>query len=172
MKRLKQLCENPVELGYWSFVLALTVQVFYQVERLAQIVQKYSFSWSSAPGFLGAAVDAATVHFLYNGAAFSCVLAVWVVYFKNPGIWRKSAIGLFALTFALVTEAFHWAEQSVRLVRRAAGNDAPQGIVGHVVASIDLEFWIGSVALVALVAAYVAFRPSVTEEFATGGGAA
>lgn len=159
MKRLQQLSDNPIELGYWAFTLAVAVQAFYHVERLAQVVQKYNFGWSSAPGFLGSAASSATVQLLYSAGSVCCLLAVWSVYFKNPGIWRESMAGQFALIFALVLQTFDLAELFVRALLRAESNRAPQGIVGHLLASVELPFWISSAVLAALVVAYVAFRP-------------
>ncbi len=171
MKPFRHLSDSPVELGYWTFVLAMIVLVFHQTERLAQIIQKYEFGRSFTPGLFGASVDAELTHFVYDGAAFCCVVAVWVVYYKNPGIWRESSVGLLALSFTLALQAFQLAFQAMRFVQHVGGGAAPQGIVGHVAGSVDLPFWIGSVVLASMALAYGGFRPSPTHAFANDGSA-
>jgi hypothetical protein len=160
VERVKRIADDPVQLGFWSFTLAVSVQALHQVEHLAQIIQKNVLGWSKFPGLLGAAFDFETVHFLYNLALFLSVAAVWIVYYKNPGIWRRSSGGLFALSFALVFQGYHLSEHTVRIIQYAGGTEKPPGVVGQIVPSVELHFWINSLVIGALIVAYILFRPT------------
>lgn len=160
IQRIRQAIEDPIQLGFWTFTIAVAVQFLHQLEHLLQIVQKEVWHWDTYPGLLGAIFDFEWVHFLYNSALFLSVLAVLVTFLKNPGMWRRSRVGLFALVFAVVFQAYHLFEHSFRIVQYLGGTPKPLGLVGQIVPVLELHFWINSVVIGALVVAYYRFSPS------------
>jgi hypothetical protein len=168
--RLRTFADDPVRLGFWAFSIAVLVQFLHQLEHLAQIIQKHVLGWKDFPGLLGRVFDFETVHLLYNVALFLAILAVFVIHHKNPGIWRRSTVGLYALSFAVVFQGYHCVEHIIKtwqyIGNLQAGLSGPEafgkGILGAVVPVIELHFWFNSVVIAALLVSYIAFRPSLT----------
>ena len=157
---LRRIVDDPAQLGFWTFTVAVLVQFLHQNEHLLQIVQKNLWGWQELPGLLGHVFDFEWVHFLYNTALFLSVLSVVVTFLKNPGMWRRSRAGLFGLVFAAVFQGYHLLEHSVRIAQYLGGTPKPQGLVGQIVPVVELHFWINSVVIAALVLAYACFRPT------------
>ena len=170
MSGLRDHVEDPVKFGFWVFTFAIAVQLFHQIEHLAQIYQKHVLHLDAFPGLLGRTFDFEAVHFFYNAALFLSVFAVYLVYFKNPGIWRRSGVGHLSLAFAVIFQGYHLFEHSVRAIQYlqalAGGTKInPPGVVGMVVPVIELHFWINSAVIGALVVAYFAFQPRLAAPY-------
>jgi hypothetical protein len=162
MQRLKEVANDPVQLGFYAFTLALVVQAFHQVEHVVQIWQKDVLRAAEFRGLLGQWFDFEWLHFLYNASLFTSVLAVLVIYLKNPGIWRRSAVGHYALVFATAFQGYHLIEHVARMQQYLASGSSVlgRGLLGQVISVIELHFWLNTIIISALVVGYLAFRPN------------
>lgn len=167
-QRWSAIAADPAKLGYWAFTIAIVFQFLHQLEHLAQIIQKHILGMKVFPGLLGQVFDFEMVHLLYNAALFFAVLAVFIIYRKNPGIWRPSKLGLYALSFSVVFQGYHVVEHAVKtwqyMGNLALGLTGPaafgKGLLGQIVPVIELHFWYNTVVITALLIGYMAFRPS------------
>jgi hypothetical protein len=144
-RSLNGLADDPVRLGFWTFSVALTVQLLHQVEHVAQIMQKDLWGWDKWPGLLGQWFDFEWIHFLYNAALFMSVMAVAVIYLKNPGIWSRSGSGHYALMFATLFQGYHLVEHTAKLIQYLGSGST---VLGR-----------GLVGQFALVVAFAGFKP-------------
>lgn len=108
---------------------------------------------------LGQWFDLEWVHFLYNGTLWLALLATWIIYRKNPGTWRTSALAAAALTFVVVFQGYHWLEHAVKLLQYYQGIPKPPGILGRTFPLVELHFWFNSVVSLAMLLAYFRFQP-------------
>ncbi len=150
---------DPVRLGFATFTATVLIQLAHEVEHIMQLAEKYVWHWTQFPGLLGQWFDFEWVHVLYNGALWIALLATWIIYQKNPGIWRASALAAAALTFVVFFQGYHWFEHLVRLVQYYRGNAKPPGILGQIFPVLELHFWLNSVVSTAMLLAYIPFCP-------------
>src|SRR5436190_19442898 len=113
----RSITNDPVRLGFVTFTATLVIQLFHEVEHVVQLLQKYAWHWSKYPGLLGRWFDIEWVHVLYNGALWFALLATWIIYRKNPGIWRASARAASSLAFVAAFQGYHWIEHLVRMIQ-------------------------------------------------------
>lgn len=151
---------DPVTLGFLTFTAMLPIQAFHNAEHLMQMLQKYAWHLNRYPGLLGVWFDFEWIHLLYNLALFFTLLATWIIYRRNPGIWRNSILGAAMLAFLLFFQGFHVLEHAVRVTQYLQGMSSPTpGILGRLFPVLEYHFWLNSVVTVALILAYVGFRP-------------
>lgn len=150
---------HPKRLGFILFTETLIIQLFHEVEHIMQVMQKYAWHQQAFPGWLGQWFDLEWVHFLYNGTLFLALLALWIVYRKNPGIGRTSALGAVALIFVVFFQGYHWLEHAARLVQYYQGMPKPPGFLGQVFPLLELHFWFNTVVSVAMLFAYFRLQP-------------
>jgi hypothetical protein len=155
----RSIYSDPVRLGFLTLTAPLLIQMFHESEHVMQIVQKYAWHWRTFPGVLGRWFDFEWIHFLYNGALWIALLAAWIIYSRNPGIWRASARAASALKFVVYFQAYHWLEHWVRMVQYYIGILKPPGIAGQFISTVELHFLFGTIVTIAMLVAYVGFRP-------------
>src|SRR5947209_3160582 len=126
MRRSRRRSETTAFVAFAIFTWTMIIQVAHSYEHVLQIVQKYVWGQETFPGLLGAWFDFEWVHFLFNGELWLSLLAVWLIYRKNPGMWRPSALAETALNFVVIFQAYHWFEHAVRLWQYMHGTLKPK----------------------------------------------
>lgn len=155
----KSRSTDPRLLGFITFTATLLIQLFHESEHVLQMLQKYAWHWRLYPGLLGQWFDFEWIHMLYNGALWFALLATWITYRKNPGMWRESRRARSALRFVVIFQGYHWVEHLVRITQYINGNPRPKGILGHMIPVLELHFIIGTIVTISMVTAYLLFRP-------------
>jgi hypothetical protein len=156
-------------LGFLSFTGTLVIQGLHEVEHIVQYLQKNVWHTPPQPvgppfpGLLGQWFDFENIHWLYNLALLMAVLAVWVIYRKNPGSWRRSRAGSALLMSTVAIESYHFVEHSVRMVQYVGGNLKPPGVLPmlwpNLFPVLEFHFWINLVVLVPLIIAWLLLQP-------------
>lgn len=151
---------EPALLGFLTFSAMLPIQAFHNLEHLSQMLQKYIWHLNRYPGLLGVWFDFEWIHLFYNLALLFTLLATWVIYRRNPGIWRASAIGDPLLAFLFLFQSFHVAEHVVRVSQYLQGMNSPTpGILGWLLPVVEYHYYLNTVVTTALIITYLAFRP-------------
>ena len=152
--------DNPALLGFVTFSAVLLIQAFHASEHVAQMVQRYALHLNRSPGLLGAWFDLEWVHLIYNTALLVALVAVLVVHRRNPAMWRHSDLGAMMLIFVLVFQGYHTMEHGVRVMQYLQHVPIPTpGILGRLFPILELHFWFNAVVTVAILMAYLGFRP-------------
>ena len=160
MQRIHSAIISPTLLGLVTFTAVLLIQTFHASEHVAQMVQRYALHLNRAPGLLGAWFDLEWVHLIYNTALLVAIVAVVVVYRRNPAMWRHSDLAVTMLIFVLVFQGYHTFEHFVRVIQYLQHVPIPTpGILGRLFPILELHFWFNAVVTVAILLAYLGFRP-------------
>ncbi|MBK9092069.1 MAG: hypothetical protein IPM84_04695 [Anaerolineae bacterium] len=151
---------NPALLGFVTLSAVLLIQTFHASEHVAQMVQRYVLHLNRAPGLLGAWFDLEWVHLIYNTALLVALIAVVVVYRRNPGMWRHSDLAVTMLYFVLIFQGYHTLEHVVRVSQYLQHVPIPTpGILGRLFPILELHFWFNAVVTIAILMAYLGFQP-------------
>lgn len=154
------LTRDPALLGFVTFIVTLVIQAFHATEHVLQMLQKYVWHLTRFPGLLGVWFDFEWIHLLMNLAILLSLLATWILYTKNPGMWRNSALADAMLVFLLYFQGYHVLEHIFRVMEYLQGMLAPTpGILGRIFPVLEFHFFLNAVLTTAMIVAFVGFQP-------------
>lgn len=156
----RSLASDPARLAFVTFASTLAIQIAHETEHVLQMLQKYAWHWRLYPGLLGRWFDFEWIHMLYNGALWIALVAIYIMYRKNPRMWRPSPAGRSVLRFLVYFQGYHWIEHTTRIGQYYLLNRVtPRGLLGYVFPVLEFHFVLGMIVSVAMITAFVLFRP-------------
>jgi hypothetical protein len=149
----------PVALGghrwpVYMFVAAAVVQIFHQLEHVAQVVQAHVLGWKTPHGLAGAAIDTEWVHIGFNSVLTIALAAILLGYgWSGVSSWAKrSRVSTATLLAGVALQGYHQVEHLVKIVQHTTlGTTPAPGILGNVFDLVWLHFWINLAVTVAVV---------------------
>ncbi|MBK7201531.1 hypothetical protein [Candidatus Amarolinea dominans] len=146
-------------MGFVTFIVTLVIQAFHASEHILQMLQKYVWHLTRFPGLLGVWFDFEWIHLLMNLAILLSLLATWILYTKNPGMWRDSALADAMLAFLLYFQGYHVLDTHPRPGIPAGGALPTPGILGRIFPVLEFHFFLNAVLTTAMIVAFVGFQP-------------
>jgi parallel beta-helix repeat protein len=142
-----------------ALAVGLAIQTFHMGEHFVQVFRVHFDGVPSRGGIVGSVVDTEWVHFAYNLAVLTGVVAVIAARFRG---WHPSGhadIGDGLLVVATLIQSYHVVEHSVKLTQHiVTGAKVNPGILGGPIDLVWLHFVINLAVYAGLAGAFFAYQ--------------
>jgi uncharacterized membrane protein YwaF len=134
--------------------LALVLQVFHDLEHIAQVAQGKFLGIKPAHGILGSLFDLEWVHFFYNWGLYALLLVATLAVVRERRI--RPPLGWLFLGATLAVQSYHVLEHTVKLAQHlSTGIDPAPGILGQIYDLIWLHFDFNVIVTICMVGAFI-----------------